>query len=562
MANDSENTAVKRAPWWKSIGPALITACVVFGPGSLLISSNIGANYGYELVWLLVLTGLLMGTYLTMGARIGVCGGETPCTLVAQRLGRPAAAVIGLTLCLICGAFQFSNNIAVAFAAGAFFPKVTLTLNDTHLSASDADTKDAALVFTLKSAPKQGQLKKDGKALDAKKKNVFTQADITAGKITYTHDGMNSCADKFEFTVKDTRGNETGEEKFSITITDTGEKQGQQPSSDAGTDTDGNLPMVRNQSAAVREAVSVMAVPWILIGFNAAIILFLFTARQLYTFIERVMKVMVGLILVCFVFNLIAARPEILQVLRGFVPSLPEGIELAFPKKVEGDIVDPMMLVAGLLGTTFSVAGAFFQGNLVRERNWTVKDYEGSVGDAIAGVCVVAGVSVIIMITAGTVIYGEPATNIGTLALALKPLLGITAFWVFCIGLVAVAMNPFLINAMIGGTILADGAGVRARMSDRWPRILTVIVMLVGMGVALFALSRGEKPINLIIFGQALTVLGNPLMAIAMLWLANRKDVMGDRRNGPIINILGGLGLLLVVLMAVRVLWRVVLQLT
>ena len=31
-----------------------------------------------------------------------------------------------------------------------------------------------------------------------------------------------------------------------------------------------------------------------------------------------------------------------------------------------------------------------------------------------------------------------------------------------------------------------------------------------------------------------MTVLGNPLMAVAMLWLANQKEVMGDRRNaGP-----------------------------
>ena len=36
-----------RLPWWRSIGPALITACVVFGPGSMLISSKIGATHGY-----------------------------------------------------------------------------------------------------------------------------------------------------------------------------------------------------------------------------------------------------------------------------------------------------------------------------------------------------------------------------------------------------------------------------------------------------------------------------------------------------------------------------------
>jgi Mn2+/Fe2+ NRAMP family transporter len=369
-----------------------------------------------------------MGAYLTMGARVGVCGGATPCTLVAERLGRPAAAIIGGTLCLICAAFQFSNNLAVALAAGAFVPAA--------------------------------------------------------------------------------------------------------------------------------------AVPWIVAGFNALVVVFLFFARQVYRVLERVMKVMVGVMLVCFAFNLFVAGPSWKEVLAGFVPGFPGGLHPGFPAKAEGAIHDPMILVASLLGTTFSVAAAFFQGNLVRERDWSVKDYEGSVGDALAGVCVLTAVSMIIMITAGATIRGEPATDIGTLALALKPLLGGTAYWVFCLGLVAVAMNPFVINAMIGGTILADGLGLPARMSDRWPRLLTVGVMLVGMGVALGALSTGKKPVPLIIFGQALTVLGNPLMAITLLWLANRRDVMGDRRNGPVANTLGALGLLVVLFMAARVLWRIVLQLS
>jgi len=102
--------------WWRSIGPALITACVVFGPGSLLISSNVGANHGFELLWLLLLTGVLMGTYMTTAARIGVVGGATPCTLLATHLGRPIAAIIGINLCLICTAFQFSNNLAFVAA--------------------------------------------------------------------------------------------------------------------------------------------------------------------------------------------------------------------------------------------------------------------------------------------------------------------------------------------------------------------------------------------------------------------------------------------------------------
>jgi Mn2+/Fe2+ NRAMP family transporter len=65
-----------------------------------------------------------------------------------------------------------------------------------------------------------------------------------------------------------------------------------------------------------------------------------------------------------------------------------------------------------------------------------------------------------------------------------------------------------------------------------------------------------------IIFGQALTVVGNPLMAAAILWLANRRDIMQDRRNTLLLNIVGGLGFLAVLLIALRVLYLLVLRLT
>ena len=101
----------------------------------------------------------------------------------------------------------------------------------------------------------------------------------------------------------------------------------------------------------------------------------------------------------------------------------------------------------------------------------------------------------------------------------------------FSVGLFAVAMNPFVINAMIGGTILADGLGKPAKMSDPWSRRFTVVVLLIGMGVAMIVLHTPVKKVDAIIFGQALTVIGNPLMAAAILWLANRRDIMGDKRN-------------------------------
>jgi len=268
----------------------------------------------------------------------------------------------------------------------------------------------------------------------------------------------------------------------------------------------------------------------------------------------------VGIILVCFLVNLVLARPDLVGIIKGFVPGLPEGLFLGLPKKVAGDIQDPMLLIASLLGTTFSVAAAFFQGNLVREKGWTIKDYKNGISDSIAGVCVLTGISAVIMITTATVILGKPAENIGVLAQSLQPLLGPTTHIIFCVGLLAVAMNPFLINAMIGGSMLADGIGKSAKMSDSWPRRFTVLVLLVGMVVAMLALRTGEKPVKLIIFGQALTVIGNPLMAATILWLANQKDIMGDKRNGLILNILGGFGFLVVLFMAFRVAYIMILK--
>jgi Mn2+/Fe2+ NRAMP family transporter len=123
-------------------------------------------------------------------------------------------------------------------------------------------------------------------------------------------------------------------------------------------------------------------------------------------------------------------------------------------------------------------------------------------------------------------------------------------------------MNPFVINAMIGGSILADGLGKPAKLSDPWSRRFTVVVLLVGMAVAMIVLHTPVKFVDAIVFGQALTVVGNPLMAATILWLANQKDIMGERRNTLVLNILGILGFLVVVFVAIRVLFRLVLTLT
>lgn len=67
--------------WFKSLGPGLITAALVFGPGSLTITSKLGAVYGYNLLWVIVVAALLMLTFTGMGARIGLASEQSLITL-------------------------------------------------------------------------------------------------------------------------------------------------------------------------------------------------------------------------------------------------------------------------------------------------------------------------------------------------------------------------------------------------------------------------------------------------------------------------------------------------
>lgn len=426
----SKATLTGRRQWWRMIGPGLITACVVFGPGSLLISANVGATFGYDMLWLLVSTAILMATYISMGARIGVVGQATPCQLIAGRLGRAAAAVVGINLCLICTAFQFSNNLAIVAAA---------------------DTLGLARLFGDPA--------------------TFSETTINL---------VNSGA---------------------------------------------------------------------LILFNGLIILMVFSLRQIYRMLEKTMKVMVGVILISFAINFVLVRPDVWEIIGSLWPRRPVDISFSLESRA-------LILIASLLGTTFSVAAAFFQGNLVRERGWKLADYKSGIGDSLAGVAVLAMISGLIMLTSGTILRGQRADNVGVLATQLQPLLGPAAHLMFCIGLFAVAMNPFVINAMIGGAALADGIGKAPRFSDPWPRRFTVLVLLIGMSVALLVIHTPIQFVDAIIFGQAMTVLGNPLMAGSMIWLANRRDIMGERRNGWGMNLLAGTGFFVVLAMAILMFLR------
>ncbi|QDT82269.1 Divalent metal cation transporter MntH [Gimesia maris] len=401
-----------------SLGPAIITASVVLGPGSILSASKIGHTYAYQMSWVLVIAVIMMIAMTALSARLGIQLKGTICDELAERAGRPVAAATGVILFLIAACFQFSNNLGVLAAVEPFMKE----------------------------------------------------------------------------------GND-----YSLAI---------------------------------------------IIGMNAFIILALYGFKHLYGVIEKLMKLLVAIMIIAFAINLFQVEPDWLKAIAGLIPSLPE-------QAANGAGMQEVMTpIVAMYATTFSVAGAFYQSYLVRQKGWTRANLKQGLIDSTLGISMLGLITLMVLITAAKVLYQNPdvetLTSVSDVATSLEPGFGKSAMVIFSLGIFAGAFSSFLVNAMIGGSILADGFGLGGYIDQKWPKLFTVFALMVGMAVAIYTKTMGQKPVGLIIFAQSLTVLGIPMLAIAMLWLATRADMKGENAIPAWMKILGFIGLITSVLLAIR----------
>lgn len=307
-----------------------------------------------------------------------------------------------------------------------------------------------------------------------------------------------------------------------------------------------------------------------LLAFNGTLIACLFCFKQLYQSLERLMAVLVGLMLVGFVANLILAQPSLLELLKGMFPILPEQLQGNFLPILEaptleaggtvikGQINDPWLVVQGLVATTLSIAAAFYQAYLVKEKGWQHGDLKRGLFDSVLGTSLLIGISLTIMITSAAVLYGrvQPSElrSVADVAQQLEPLFGSTAKWLFCLGIFGGAASSFLVNALIGGTLLADGLGIDARLDSIGVKTFAASVLIVGMLVAL--LGDAENRVSVIIVAQAFTVLGGPILAISLLYLARCCKSEGKAPVPFLLQALTSVGACVVFLLAARTAWR------
>lgn len=107
----------------RRLGPGLITAALVFGPGSLTITTKLGAGFAYQQLWVILLAMIFMIVYTRMTTKIGLAGSISLLGLIRKRFGHIAAIFLGLCIFVITASFQAGNSVG----AGVAFSELTGT---------------------------------------------------------------------------------------------------------------------------------------------------------------------------------------------------------------------------------------------------------------------------------------------------------------------------------------------------------------------------------------------------------------------------------------------------
>jgi Mn2+/Fe2+ NRAMP family transporter len=128
------------------------------------------------------------------------------------------------------------------------------------------------------------------------------------------------------------------------------------------------------------------------------------------------------------------------------------------------------------------------------------------------------------------------------MAKALEPAFGKYASYLFLSGLFGASFSALIGNATLGGTLTGDALGYGGQLSSKMIRFLIAIVMLIGATIAIIF---GPTATNII--AQAVTIFIVPFIGIALYLVANDRKLMGAYPNKTFSNIVGGIGLLVMI---------------
>ena len=82
----------------------------------MTITSKMGADFGFSLIWIIVVAIFFMSVYTNMSARIGLAADDSLLTLIRNKYGRTVSVIIGIGIFLVAISFQAGNATGISLS--------------------------------------------------------------------------------------------------------------------------------------------------------------------------------------------------------------------------------------------------------------------------------------------------------------------------------------------------------------------------------------------------------------------------------------------------------------
>lgn len=252
-----------------------------------------------------------------------------------------------------------------------------------------------------------------------------------------------------------------------------------------------------------------------------------------YKFLEKAFIVLVLLMSFSFLITAIITKPNIVNFFKGLlIPTIPKG---------------SLLTIIGLIGTTVVPYNLFLHASLVKEKWKNESDLKVVKKDTIISIVLGGLVSIAIIVSAAA-INSSTILSASDLALGLAPLYGDFATYFLSLGLFAAGITS-AITAPLAAAYVARGCfGWSDNFKDSKFRFIWVFILVVGV----FFSSFGIKPILIIKFAQVANGILLPIIAGVLLWVVNKKSVLGKYVNTKFQNVIGFIIVIITVILGIK----------
>ena len=254
---------------------------------------------------------------------------------------------------------------------------------------------------------------------------------------------------------------------------------------------------------------------------------------------------LIAVIGVCFLVNIIMADPQLHEVLKGLIPSLPEAKDLYAAKNMSNALPKEtaLYLAIGIIGATVMPHNLYLHSALVQTRkikktNQGIKQaLKYSFIDSAIALNIAFLINAAILILAATVFFQTGNTDVAEIKQAYQLLpqtLGSTiTSTLFAIALIASGQSS-TVTGTLAGQIVMEGY-LRLRINPIMRRLITRLIAIIP-AIIVIAMFGEDEVDSLLIFSQVVLSLQLGFAVIPLIHFVSDKKTMGSFAIKPVVQ--------------------------